>query len=198
MYEAKKFDSIKALDGISEKTQSEHYKLYEGYIKKANEIIEKLKLVDSSTANQVYSDLRELKLELSFAIGGVKNHEIFFGHLGGNGGGPSGKLAEMIVRDFGSFEKFQSDMKQTGIAARGWVWLAYDYDTNSLMNYLGDSQSTFPIWNAVPLVALDTYEHAYWMDFGTARAGYIDAFFKNLDWSVIEANFEKVLERAGK
>src|SRR5882724_12413927 len=100
MYEAKKFDSIKELDGISEKTMTEHYKLYEGYVKKANEIIEKLKTVDKSSANQTYSDLRELKLEYSFAVGGIKNHEIYFGHLGGTGGEPSGDLAEMINRDF--------------------------------------------------------------------------------------------------
>ena len=73
--EAKKFGSIRALDGISEKTMTEHYKLYEGYVKKANEILEKLGAVDHSTANQVYSDLRELKVELSFALGGVRNHE---------------------------------------------------------------------------------------------------------------------------
>jgi Fe-Mn family superoxide dismutase len=192
MYEAKKFDSIRELDGISEKTQTEHYKLYEGYVKKANEIAEKLKTVDSSAANQIFSDLRELKLEYSFAVGGIKNHEIYFGHLGGKGGEPSGALAEAIAKDFGSFESFQKDMKQTGIAARGWVWLAYDFDTKALFNYLGDSQSTFPIWNAVPLVALDTYEHAYWMDYGTARAAYIDAFFKNMDWSVVEKSFDGI------
>lgn len=196
MYEAKKFDSIKALDGISEKTMTEHYKLYEGYVKKSNEIEEKLKSVDLSTANQIYSDLRELKLELSFAIGGMKNHEIYFGHLGGSGGEPSGVLAEAINKDFGSFEAFKNDMKQTGIAARGWVWLAYDYDNGKLFNYLGDAQNTFPVWNASAILALDTYEHAYWMDFGTARAGYIDAFFKNINWSVVEKSFAAVQARA--
>lgn len=191
MFEAKKFDSIRALDGLSEKTMTEHYKLYEGYVKKANEIMDKLKTVDKQTANQTYSDLRELKLELSFALGGIKNHEIYFGHLGGKGGEPSGKLAETIERDFGSFNDFMTDMKQTGIAARGWVWLAFDWDTKRLFNYLGDSQNTYPIWDCTPLVALDTYEHAYWMDYGSGRAAYIDAFFKNLDWSPVEEKFEK-------
>ena len=192
MYEAKKFDSIKALDGISEKTMTEHYKLYEGYVKKANEILEKLKSVDKTTANQTYSDLRELKLELSFAIGGIKNHEVYFGHLGEQGGEPSGALAEMIVRDFGSFANFKDDMKQTGIAARGWVWLAYDWTTKKLFNYLGDAQNTYPVWDATVLVALDTYEHAYWMDYGTGRAAYIDAFFKNMNWNVVEEKFKMI------
>lgn len=184
MYQAKSFDSIKTLDGISEQTMKEHYKLYEGYVKKANEIEEKLKTVDLSTANQTYSDLRELKVEYSFAVGGIKNHEIYFGHLGGTGGKPEGWLLEQIEKDFGSFENFQADMKATGLAARGWVWLAFDWQTGKLFNYLGDSQNTYPVWHATPLVALDTYEHAYWLDFQTARAGYIDAFFKNLNWNV--------------
>jgi len=190
MYEAKKFDSIKQLDGISEKTMTEHYKLYEGYVKKANEILEKLKSVDKSTANQTYSDLRELKLEFSFAVGGITNHEVYFGHLGGKGGEPGGALAEHIEKDFGSFKAFQEDMKQTGIAARGWVWLALDFRTGRLFNYLGDAQNAFPVWDAAPIVALDTYEHAYWLDYGTGRASYIDAFFKNLDWEKIEKRFE--------
>lgn len=192
MYEAKKFDSIKALDGISEKTMTDHYKLYEGYVKKANEIMEKLQSVDKSTANQVFSDLRELKLEYSFAVGGIKNHELYFGHLGGNGGEPSGALAAMIERDFGSFKNFQDDMKQTGIAARGWVWLAYDWSTGKLFNYLGDAQNTYPVWDASVLVGLDTYEHAYWLDYGTGRAAYIDAFFKNMNWKAVEEKFKVI------
>lgn len=198
MYEAKKFDSIKQLDGISEKTMTEHYKLYEGYVKKANEILEKLKGVDKSTANQTYSDLRELKLEFSFAVGGIKNHEIYFNHLGGKGNEPSGALAQQIEKDFGSFKSFQEDMKQTGIAARGWVWLAWDWSSMNLFNYLGDAQNAFPIWNATPLVALDTYEHAYWMDYGTGRAAYIDAFFKNMDWSKPEEMFNGIAEMSKK
>lgn len=190
MFEAKKFDSIKELPGISEKTMTEHYKLYEGYVKKANEILEKLKSVDKSTANQIYSELRELKVEYSFAVGGVKNHEIYFGHLGGQGGKPEGKLLLMIERDFGSFEAWKEDMKQTGIAARGWVWLAFDWQTNTLFNYLGDSQNSYPIWGCTPLVALDTYEHAYWIDYGTGRAAYIDAFFNNLNWKPVEETFK--------
>jgi Fe-Mn family superoxide dismutase len=189
-YITKKFTSIKALDGISEKTMTEHYKLYEGYVKKANEIAKKLATADFESSNQVYSELRELKVELSFALGGVKNHEIYFEHLGGTGGKPSGWLIKKIEEDFGSFENWQKDMKATGISARGWVWLGYDWQTKKMFNYLGDSQNTYLVWYVAPLVALDTYEHAYWLDYGTVRSAYIDAFFKNLDWKVIEQNVE--------
>ncbi len=188
--EAKKFDSIKELKGISEQTMTEHYKLYEGYVKKTNEIMERLESVDKESANQAFSDIRALKVELSFALGGVKNHELYFSHLGGDGGEPNGKLKEMIERDFGSFDAWKADMKATAMAARGWAWLAYDWDTKKLFNYIGDAQNTYPIWNALPLLALDVYEHAYYLDFQTKRANYIDTFFDNLDWKSIEAVFE--------
>jgi Fe-Mn family superoxide dismutase len=181
-----------SMEGISKRTMEEHFKLYQGYVNKYNEIMQKLETVDRSTANQTYSDLRELKLELSFALGGVKNHEIYFNHLGGKGGEPGGKIKAAIERDFGSVEKWREDLKQTGIAARGWVWVAYDYDTQRLFNYLGDAQNAFPIWNAGVVLALDTYEHAYFIDYGVARGSYIDAFFKNLDWSEVEKAYDRL------
>ena len=93
--------------------------------------------------------------------------------------------ADLLKRDFGSVEAWRTDLKATGMAARGWAWTAYDWDEGRLFNYLGDAQNTYPIWNATPLVALDVYEHAYFLDFQTDRGAYIDAFFANLDWAVV-------------
>ena len=173
------------LDGISRAAVEAHYKLYEGYVSKRNEILGRLASVDGGAANQVYSDLRALKVDLSFAIGGIKNHELYFEHLGGHGGEPSGPIAELLRRDFGSAEAWRADLKATGIAARGWAWTAYDWDEGRLFNYIGDAQNTFPVWNATPLVALDVYEHAYFLDYQTDRASYIDVFLANLDWDVV-------------
>ena len=173
------------LDGISRETIQAHYKLYEGYVSKRNEIMAKLAEVDLAAANQVYSEVRALKVELSFALGGIKNHEIYFEHLGGGGGDPGGAIGKLIARDFGSAAAWRADLKATGMAGRGWAWTAYDWDEGRLFNYLGDAQNTFPIWNATPLVALDVYEHAYFIDYQTDRGSYIDAFFNNLDWDAV-------------
>ena len=126
MIEVKKFDSIRQLDGISEPTMTAHYQLYEGYVKKTNEILEKLTKVDLDSANQTFSDIRSLKVDLTFALGGVKNHELYFDNLGGNGGQPTGILLKQIETDFGSFNAWQKDMKATGLARRGWAWLEWD------------------------------------------------------------------------
>ena len=139
----------------------------------------------STKANQVYSDVRALKVDLTFAIGGIKNHELYFAHLGGEGGDPDGAFRALVDRDFGSVDAWRADLRATAIAARGWAWTAYDWDERRLFNYLGDAQNTFPVWNATPLVALDVYEHAYFLDYQTDRASYVDAFFENLDWNVV-------------
>jgi Fe-Mn family superoxide dismutase len=174
------------LEGISRQAVEAHYRLYQGYVAKRNEILAKLRDVDLAAANQVYSDLRALKVELTFAIGGIKNHELYFEHLGGAGGEPKGPFSDFVARDFGSVEAWRADLKATGLAARGWAWTAWDWDERRLFNYIGDAQNTFPVWNATPLVALDVYEHAYFLDFETDRAAYIDAFFNNLDYDVVD------------
>jgi Fe-Mn family superoxide dismutase len=173
------------LTGISRASVEAHYRLYQGYVAKRNEILGLLDGVDLGQANQVFSDVRALKVDLTFAIGGIKNHEIYFAHLGGGGGDPDGAFRVLVERDFGSVDVWRADLRATAMAARGWAWTAYDRDEGRLFNYLGDAQNTFPVWNATPLVALDVYEHAYFLDYQTDRASYVDAFFENLDWDAV-------------
>lgn len=192
-------DIVKAFNtaphGISETTHREHLKLWQGYANKTNEIRKALAEVDTdpAKANQTYSQMRALKANYAFAIGGYVNHNVYFETLGGNGGHPSGKLADLITESFGSFEKWLADWKSTGIAARGWAYLGYDLEEKRVHTFLGDGQDTFPAWNNVLLLAMDVYEHAYYLDFQTARGKYIDAYLQSIDWSAVEAKLAKVL-----
>jgi Fe-Mn family superoxide dismutase len=179
------------LDGISKKTVEEHLKLYVAYVNKSNEIMDKLTKVDLSTANQVFSDVRALKVELSFALGGMQNHEIYFGHLKRGGGEPAGELKRQIEKDFGSVENFLKDLKASGLSGRGWAWTVWFPAAGRLVNWVGDSQNTYLSWDLKPILALDVYEHAYFLDYNVNRGAYIDAFFKNLDWAKIGASYEK-------
>ena len=106
---------IMQLDGISKKTIEEHLKLYTGYVNKTNEILDKLPKVDLSTANQVFSDVRALKVELSFAVGGMQNHELYFSHLKAGGGRPTGDMARQIDKDFGGYDMYLKDLKASGL-----------------------------------------------------------------------------------
>jgi len=199
MIQPKQFsESIYSMKGISKKTIEDHLKLYVGYVNKYNEITEKLKTLtdeDYSKANQVFSTVRSLKTELSFAWGGIVNHEIYFNHLGGAGGTASSKLLPQIEKDFGSFEMYKKDMKASAMSARGWVWTIWNFREQKLMNLIGDSQNTYAFWWARPLIALDTYEHAYFSDYGINRGQYIDAFIENLNWKVIEKTFDESINK---
>jgi Fe-Mn family superoxide dismutase len=176
------------LDGISRQTMQEHYKLYEGYAKKANECRAILNEFDYSQieGNQVYSPLRAVKVDYTFALLGYKNHDLYFGHLGGEGGPPQGRFAELIEAEFpGGVAAWQEAVKKDASAARGWVMVGYDLNDGSLFNYLMDSQNLWAVYNMVPVLAIDVYEHAYVRDFGATPDGrkqYVEAFFRNLNW----------------
>lgn len=172
----------KTLQGLSEKQLSEHHDvLYAGYVKKVNELRSKIPNADKSNANGTYAELRELKLEEGFAVNGVKLHESYFDNLGGKGQS-EGDIKKMIEEDFGSYEKWEEEFKALGLCSRGWVVLAYDLDDKKLRNYLADVHNQGGVWNAIPLLVLDVYEHAYFLDYATGRKKYIEAFFQNLDW----------------
>jgi Fe-Mn family superoxide dismutase len=182
----------KELPGLSEKQLSEHHGvLYAGYVKKTNEIRAKLATVDLTNVNATYSDLRELKVEETFALNGVKLHEAYFDNLGGAGAAPTGTIADWIMADFGSYEKWAAEFAACGMAARGWVVLAFDMEEGRLMNIVTDIHNQGGIWGAVPLLVLDVYEHAYFLDYATARKKYLETFMSNLDWNPANAAIEK-------
>lgn len=178
-------------DFLSEKQLAEHHTLYQGYVKKTNEIREKLQSVDLSTANGVYSDLRSMKDGETFAVNGYKLHESYFDNMAGNGQAPSGKILERIVQDFGSYEQFAAMFQACGLAVRGWVVLAWDLDDQRLQIYAADAHNDGAVWSAIPLLVLDIYEHAYFLDYTTGRKKYIEGFMKNIDWMEVNKRAEK-------
>lgn len=187
MTEVKELPFKNKLKGISEKTVSIHHdKLYAGYVKKKDEISEKLKALRADReklagANQTYSELRALKAEETFAVNGVYLHEDYFAVLGGDGE-PKGELAEAVAEKYGSFEEFKKYFKACGLAARGWVVLSWDTREKTLRIYSADVHNQGGVWGAIPVLVLDVYEHAYFIDYGSDRAAYIDDYFANLDW----------------
>ena len=199
-FEPKKLEIDKDKEGLSLKMLTEHFKLYEGYVKKTNEIQEKLETADKKTANGVYSEYGELKREETFAVNGMKLHEYYFAHLkgdpstssldatrdkSGQAGVPSGEIVKLIERDFGSMEAWKENMIATGICSRGWAILAYDFGDMKLHIYGSDTHNVGAVWNCAVLIAMDVYEHAYFMDYGVDRKTYLDVFFKNMDWNFV-------------
>ncbi|MFA5954109.1 MAG: superoxide dismutase [Patescibacteria group bacterium] len=183
------------LKGISDKTMAMHHDvLYMGYVKKKNEIAESLEAFeqgkkDLTGANQTFSELRALKDGETFATNGVYLHEYYFNVLGGDGV-PDGSLITALEEKFGSLENFLSYFKACGMAARGWAVLAWDTHEAELKVYTGDAHNQGGVWGAIPVLTLDVYEHAYFIDYGSDRKTYIDDYIKNLNWKTANLVFD--------
>lgn len=194
---------FKELNGISSKALEIHHdKLYAGYVKKSNEIGDKLgKLREEIIAgraeggNQTYSELRALKQGETFAVNGVYLHEWYFDVLGGEGNWQAApELSKAISEKWGSVENFMKYFSECGMASRGWSLLVWDIKAQELKQYNGDSHNQGGVWGCIPIIVLDVYEHAYFIDFGSDRKAYIETFWRNFDWKKAEGIYLKVRE----
>lgn len=193
MHQAKEFKLEGKLKGISDNQLQQHRDtLYAGYVAKLNLIEDEIKKASTEGTNPTYSPLGELKRQEIFATNGVFLHEAYFGNLGGSGGPATGKVAEMINAKWGSFDKWLADFKAAGMAARGWVIMAYSFNDMSIHNYSMDVHDKGMACNTALLLVLDVYEHAYMIDYGVKRAAYLDAFFQNIDWDVVNTRVNYV------
>jgi len=200
--EPKPLPFSKQLDGISEKTLTIHHdKLYIGYINKVKEVWQELvnlrpKIIEGiESGNQVYSKLRALKDAETFALNGVYLHEWYFEVLGGTGDwSEAPELSAAIIDKWGSMENAIKYMTQCAMAARGWSVLCFDARQNKIMHYNSDLHNQGGVWGAFPIITIDVYEHAYFMDFGSDRKAYLVAFWKNFNWATAEVLYLKARE----
>jgi Fe-Mn family superoxide dismutase len=185
-----------SLRGISDQQLAYHFEThYKGYVAKINEVWERMQVVDRSKANQNFSDYRALKVEESFNYMGVVLHELYFENIkDGKNTAPSARLMEHINKSFGSFDKWKEDFKACGIALRGWAVLVYDLTSGRLINNGLDAHNVYGLLNTMPLLVLDVYEHAYYTDQGPKRSPYIDAFFENVNWNIVNKRFETAVK----
>lgn len=195
MHKIKEFKLEGKLKGISDRQIQEHRDvLYKGYVDKLNMIEEEIKKAPTEGANATYALIREMFKEKSFTTNAVFLHEWYFENLGGKGGAPGGRIAELIKERWGSFDNWMAQFKAVGMSGRGWAVLSWSMNDNTLHNYMMDMHDIGAIWNEIPLLILDVYEHAYMIDYGVKRAAYLDAFFQNIDWNVVEKRLQTSLK----
>ena len=172
-------------------------KLYAGYVKNVNKISEDIARLSGDEANAVvFSDLRR---RLGFEFCGMRLHEIYFEALErpasaeGFGGQVGSDLKKALAAQFGSFDAWVSDFKKTGMMRGiGWAILYHDPETGNLWNTWVSDHEVGHLAGLPVLVAMDVWEHAYAIDFlPTGRKEYIEAFFKNLNWEIVESHFIK-------
>ena len=169
--------------------QLHHDKHHATYVAGANAALEKLEKAREEGADA--NEIRALSKNLAFNLGGHTNHSIFWKNLSPNGGGePTGELTEAINRDFGSFEKFKDHFSAaaTGLQGSGWAVLGYDHIAGRLIiEQLTDQQGNVSV-DFTPLLMLDMWEHAFYLQYKNVKADYVKAV-----WNVF--NWEDVVER---
>ncbi|MBL8006278.1 MAG: superoxide dismutase [Ignavibacteria bacterium] len=184
---------------IDADTANWHYNTHhKGYVTFLNNIETELETADRSKANGNYSQVGELKRRLTWNHAGALLHDVYWEVLGGDGDVSKGpEIRSAIEKEFGSVDNWKADFKATAISAKlsGWGVLAYDQlYSGRLLDVLVDEHHYGAIWGGIPLIACDVFEHAYYHKDGPARAGYIDNFFRNLNWERINARFKKYVK----
>jgi Fe-Mn family superoxide dismutase len=200
--EAKKYDHlVGGLPGFSPKQIEQHIKLYEGYVKKINEIraeIDKIPYEErKAQSNFSFGRYSELKRREAVPYNGVYLHEMYFDNLGGGAAEPKAELARAIEGSFGSQSNWEEDLRACAEAATGgWVLLTYDRIDGKLHHNQMWEHSIGIMVNQEHLLALDTWEHAFMIDFGTDKKSYLTTFLKNVRWGVVADRLALATRRA--
>lgn len=190
-YTAKDYANLIGMEGFSETLLKNHFTLYQGYVTNTNKLLDTLAqmLKDGNTASPEFA---ELKRRLGWEFNGMRLHEYYFENLGGKTAfNDSGKLAQAISANFGSFEAWLKDFRSTGtMRGIGWVVLYQDILSGKLINFWINEHDVSHPAGCNPLLIMDVFEHAFMIDYGLKRADYIEAFFKNLKWAEVEARIK--------
>ena len=192
----KKFEELKfnigPLKGISAKNIEEHLKLYAGYVKNVNTVVEKISELSKDSEKNMYL-IGELFRRFSFEYNGMRNHEIYFNSLS-NGAKPlkeNSELAKSLIETFGSIEIFIAEFKNIAMTRGiGWAVLWYDKKDKRLLASWVDEQHLGQLNGCEMILALDMWEHSYIADYQpSGKKQYVEDFFANLNWEVVEKNF---------
>ena len=195
-FEEKKFN-IPELKGISAKTIEEHLKLYSGYVKHSNLILEKIVELKADAEKNAYA-LGEVQRRFGFEYNGMRNHEVYFDSLSG---GPKdltkdGELAKCFDYLWGSYDGWLAEFKAIALTRGvGWAMLYLDRKEHRLLHTWVDEQHLGQLQDCTLILALDMWEHSFVADYQpSGKKQYVEDFFVNLNWGVIEKNFEEAMK----
>jgi Fe-Mn family superoxide dismutase len=191
MYTAKDYTKLIGMEGFGEALLNNHFTLYQGYVANTDKLLDLFAqlLKEDKTGTPEFAELHR---RLGWEFNGMRLHEYYFENLGGKGqASKEGRLAKKLADDFGSYEAWEKDFRAVGaMRGIGWAALYQDITNGKLLNFwINEHDQGHPSSCALILI-MDVFEHAYMLDYGTKKAGYIDAFFKNVNWPAAEARLK--------
>ncbi len=172
-----------------------HQKHHQGYVNGANAALEKL---EKFRKGEAQIDIRAVLRDLSFHLNGHVLHSIFWPNMappGKGGGKPGGKTADLINQFFGSFEKFKEEFSQAAknVEGVGWAILVYEPDVEQLLILQVEKHNLMHAADAQVLLALDVWEHAYYLQYKNDRGSYVDNWWNVVNWDDVEKRLQKAL-----
>ena len=186
-----KYEEIKGF--LSKDQLSPHHQAhYGGAIKSLGQIEAELEGADRSKANANYSAVRELKREQVHAVNSVILHELYFDGMTPEPKDPGEASLEALKKRFGSLDKWVEDFKAAAVAARGWAVLAWQPVNGRLYNVVTDVHDVGPMVLGIPLVVIDCYEHAFYVDYKNRKGDYVSAYPKFIAWTEVERRIRQV------
>ena len=191
--------SLTEIPGIlSKRAVEEHRKLADGYQKTLDRVNQALTNPTLPTMHQPESPYRALKEAEHYALGGVVLHELFFGNIAANIVRIQLLLEveRCIESTWGSLENFRAELRAACLSARGWAVLSLD-PFGRLRILMLDSHDIGPVMGSVPILVIDMFEHAYWMDYGADRASYVEGILNHVDWMEVNRRFRKWADYSG-
>lgn len=189
-YSANNYSQLIGLAGFSEALLTNHFTLYEGYVKNTNALSDKLKTL-AEKGEFSTPEFAELKRRFGWEWNGMRMHELYFGNMTKESTMLSdGALKEKLVLGYGSVENWEKNFIGTGsMRGIGWVVLAEDSESGKLYNVWVNEHDGGHLVGTKPLLVMDVFEHAFVLDYGLKRADYITSFMRVIDWTTVEKRF---------
>ena len=190
-YSTKDYSRLIGMAGFSEALLKNHFTLYQGYVTNTGKLLATLEqmLKEDKAATPEFA---ELKRRLGWEFNGMRLHEYYFENLGGTAPlDVDGSLGKKLAESFGSVDAWEKEFRATGaMRGIGWTVLYQDNASGRFINFwINEHDGGHPA-GCVPILVMDVFEHAFMLDYGLKRADYIEAFFKNIDWKVVEARLK--------
>jgi Fe-Mn family superoxide dismutase len=192
-YKPKNFEYLLGIEGLSDQLLKNHFILYQGYVTNINKLLETMMTMMKERKLETQA-CAELKRRFGWEWNGMRLHEYYFENLTkvSNVLDKESNLAKKISEDFGSYENWEKDFRATGaMRGIGWAALYYDVEGKGLFNVWIGEHDVAHLSGAKPLLIMDVFEHAYMIDYGVKRPGYIEAFFKAIDWKAVAKRFDE-------
>lgn len=171
-----------------------HSKHHANYVAGANAALEKL---EAARESGDFAAINLLENNLAFNLGGHVNHSIFWANMGPDSGRPEGELAAAIDEFFGSFDKFQAQFAAAalGLQGSGWAVLAWDTVAQRLVTFqLTNQQGNIPV-ATIPLLMIDMWEHAFYLDYLNVKADYVQAWWNVVNWQNVAERFTRARDQ---